>query len=298
MSWRTARSLNVLRAQVDAAAPGRSKRSDGTIGDAAHRARTSDHNAWVPPPAGGVVTAWDVTHDPARGCDVAALTEALRRARDPRIKYVIHDRRMFSSYATRSVEAWTWRHYRGSNGHLTHAHVSVQPTGYDRADVWTLPDSWRRAPAITDKDKAMIEQLVRGIQESLTAAGNDPGPVDGDWGPRTQTALTANFKDPAMTAEQDRMLLHIHDHVTNSQRPGGLRNRVTDSQARIQALEVELAAISENVGVDQAQLAADVSVRLGAKLEKVAAELGKASSELVAEDVVEAYVRTLVSTLD
>ena len=41
MSWRVARSLLVLFDQLNAAAPGRSRSSDGTVGDLAHQAGVS-----------------------------------------------------------------------------------------------------------------------------------------------------------------------------------------------------------------------------------------------------------------
>ena len=72
-------------------APGRNKASDGTIGDAAHQATSSDHNPRLIRGLGAtpVVTAADITHDPARGADMAAVTEELRVSQDSRIKYVI-----------------------------------------------------------------------------------------------------------------------------------------------------------------------------------------------------------------
>jgi hypothetical protein len=65
MAPRIAKSLDVLRSQINKAHPNRSKVSDGWIGDTAHAARASDHN----PNSGGVVTALDLTHDPAHGFD-------------------------------------------------------------------------------------------------------------------------------------------------------------------------------------------------------------------------------------
>lgn len=119
MAWRVARSLNVLLAQINAAAPRRSKLSDGSIGDARHSSRLSDHN----PDAGGVVRARDFTHDPTGGFDAHAFAERLRQSRDPRIKYVISNGRIFAGNAGPSP--WVWRKYNGTNKHTKHAHVSV-----------------------------------------------------------------------------------------------------------------------------------------------------------------------------
>jgi hypothetical protein len=134
--WRLAASLEALRSTVNAMAPQRSKLSDGTIGDAAHASRDSDHNPWVEHQGRGVVTAMDITHDPARGCDAGLLAESLREGRDPRIKYVIFDRRIFS--ATR--EAWQWRPYTGQNPHSHHMHISVASAGqqFDDSSPWQV----------------------------------------------------------------------------------------------------------------------------------------------------------------
>ena len=77
MSYRIAKSLGLLAATVNAAAPNRSKASDGWIGDASHAARKSDHNPNRTPGDGipdGVVCALDITHDPANGCDAGEST--------------------------------------------------------------------------------------------------------------------------------------------------------------------------------------------------------------------------------
>jgi DNA/RNA endonuclease G (NUC1) len=139
-AWRVARSLLALRRQVDARAPRRSKASDGTIGDAAHAARSSDHNPWVRDGAMGVVTAMDITHDPANGCDAGALADSILASRDARVKYVIWNRRIASSYVTGGVAAWTWRPYNGTNPHSKHVHISVLPekTAFDSEAAWAI----------------------------------------------------------------------------------------------------------------------------------------------------------------
>lgn len=136
MSWRVARSLLTLRDQVNAKFPNRNKASDGTIGDTNHQNRTSDHNPWVGP---GVVTAMDITHDPAHGFDINLFTDQLQAGRDPRIKYVIANRLIMDSRPGNSP--WKWVRYNGSNPHTSHVHISVMtaPGLYDSTALWNVP---------------------------------------------------------------------------------------------------------------------------------------------------------------
>ena len=79
MSFTVAPCLRALFAEIDAMAPGRSRATDGTIGDHADQQRKSDHN----PDTAGVVRAIDVTHDPVGGADMAVIAERLRLRRNP-----------------------------------------------------------------------------------------------------------------------------------------------------------------------------------------------------------------------
>lgn len=139
-AWRVAKSLLVLRRQVDGRAPGRSKVNDGTIGDAAHASRDSDHNPWVMDGSVGVVTAMDITHDPAKGCDAGMLAAAIRASRDARVKYVIWNRQIFNSSPIGTAEPWAWRPYTGANSHSKHVHVSVrpEPAARDSEAEWSI----------------------------------------------------------------------------------------------------------------------------------------------------------------
>jgi hypothetical protein len=136
MSWRVAKSLIHLRDQVNQKAPNRSKASDGTIGDASHASRSSDHNPWVQDAGIGVVTAIDITNDPSDGCDVEKLVQALVSSRDERIKYIIWNRRIISS----QVQPWVWRDYNGKNPHTKHCHLSVKDDKalYDSVNEWQI----------------------------------------------------------------------------------------------------------------------------------------------------------------
>ena len=166
-TWRVAKSLEVLLSQWNAAHPDRSKASDGSIGDAAHAARTSDHNPWVGPASDGkmIVTARDFTHDPAHGADADQLAAALVASRDPRIKYVIRNRRMCRSYSKfvdgREYAAWEWAPYDGDNPHTKHVHVSVASveTLYDRTTQWKLTAS--SAGGTTGKPPQEVDEVTK-----------------------------------------------------------------------------------------------------------------------------------------
>lgn len=131
-SWRLAYALAELRARVDELCPGRSKASDGTIGDADHAKTKSEHN----PDSRGIVRALDLTHDPAHGADGGLIAEDVVATMDRRgvRGYVIWARRIRSTY----VQPGVWRPYRGSNPHTSHVHVSIL-SGVDDRARWELP---------------------------------------------------------------------------------------------------------------------------------------------------------------
>lgn len=134
MAWRVARSLNVLLEQINDRYPNRNKASDGSIGDADHQNRNSDHNPWYGP---GIVTARDFTHDPDSGVDIDRLTDELAASRDRRIKYIIANNLILSGNGGPSP--WAWRPYFGSNAHTRHFHLSVIASpACDDTTPWNL----------------------------------------------------------------------------------------------------------------------------------------------------------------
>ena len=170
MDWRAAHCLLTLRGQVDALWPGRDRASDGLIGDAAHQGEVSDHN----PDAYGIVRALDLTHDPAGGCDIDRLSDALAAGRDPRISYVIANRLIMSG--PDGPSPWVWRAYGGSDPHTNHIHISVvADTIADSTAPWALP-------GLEDdmtKDEA---RLLANVERILTCWADGRQPFGIDYG--------------------------------------------------------------------------------------------------------------------
>ena len=210
-SWTLAGSLVQLRKEIDAAFPNRSKVSDGTIGDAAHSARESDHN----PDEFRVVRAMDITRDVQDQIDIANnVAEFLRAKRDPRTKYVIFNKRIFSS----TVEPWTWRPYSGLNDHTHHVHISVmphpigddgRPWGYDpKEEVVTEAD---KKEIIAGAASAAADAVLKAL--TITTDWSADGLTDGKAAPvdfkkaiaeiRGLTLNTAYQKIPAIETDID-----------------------------------------------------------------------------------------------
>ena len=126
MSWQLAAAAETLRKQVNTRYPKRDRRSDGTVGDKAHKRRMSDHN----PDKSGYVMALDLDEDgwPAHAF-ADQLIEYLRTSGDKRVKNVVYEGRVAS--ATYPEQLWQWRS-APSLGHAHHIHISfAQPAKVD-----------------------------------------------------------------------------------------------------------------------------------------------------------------------
>lgn len=204
--WRVARSLDRLLAQINQMAPNRRKDSDGSIGDTRHQGESfSDHN----PDRNDIVHARDYTHDPAGGFDSYHFAEVLRVAKDPRIKYVISNGRIFDGPSEKGHPAWSWHPYTGSNKHDHHVHVSVvaDPELADSVLDWNVHAAVEASP-VAGPDappqyvpppptlrKGSRGEEVRVLQRVLGTS------VDGDFGPATLTALEAFQKANGLHAD-------------------------------------------------------------------------------------------------
>lgn len=196
-----AECLDQLLGEVNAAAPGRSKASDGSIGDEDHQSRNSDHNPWC---CGWVVTARDFTHDPAGGFDSYEFAEWLRLrcrgdillngAREYRVKYIISNRKIASP-----DDDWAWREYTGDNPHDKHAHVSVDCTGeggyMDSTDRW----GWGETVSLDETVPATGERTL-GVC------------ISDVW---NAVAVGASGYDPAVALHLNAQLNAMQDQLTD-----------------------------------------------------------------------------------
>ncbi len=201
-TWRPAKSIVKLRDQVNSMYPGRSKASDGTVGDPSHQSRSSDHNPWIKVDGPDVVSAIDITNDPAHGVFSEQLAERLRNNKDDRIKYVISNKKIFSG-SSQEYPAWAWRAYHGTNPHDHHVHVSVKSDAghYDNDKAWELGTAFKPA---ADAPKVVSYPLlkkgsegedVKKLQKLLDLK------VDGDFGPATEKAVKAFQSSKRLTSD-------------------------------------------------------------------------------------------------
>jgi lysozyme family protein len=202
--WRVAAALKQLRAQADAAFPHRDKANDGTIGDAAHQSRASDHNPWVTDGGSGVVTAIDITNDPGHGCAAERIVEALRASRDRRIKYLIWNRRIANASAIGAVAPWTWRAYTGPSPHDHHFHLSVKADKalYDDDTPWSITNAEEAMVEETDGDALVAAALATLVVDVDQSAPVLPQLVDCQERLTRLMAYYAQSTAPAPAAER------------------------------------------------------------------------------------------------
>jgi hypothetical protein len=134
MKPKLSKSVVQLREQADDAYPDRKRDSDGTIGDARHSTRKSDHN---PDSSSGYVRAIDLDADFDRSSSTAAyIADQIRIAAksDKRIAYVIFNHKIASA---RSL--WRWKKYTGVNPHTKHIHVSFTKAGDTDSKFFNIP---------------------------------------------------------------------------------------------------------------------------------------------------------------
>ena len=183
---RIAAGLGKLRAQVQAKCPRAPKGEFGWIGDESHQARASDHNA----DARGIVHALDIPHYPQLGLDCNELTATLLRVKDPRVKYVIWNEKIFGdeAYAKRNGrKAWT---KYGASNHTAHMHVSINTANEDDDRDWDIGGVSDTKPSNTPVPPTVVRPLLkRGSSGDAVRLVQQLLMTDGDYGSATEAAV-------------------------------------------------------------------------------------------------------------
>lgn len=188
--WFVSPSLAKLRSEIDARWPGRSRASDGTIGDPNHQRSVNDHNP-VGHPRGpingtpGAVHAMDIT---ASGVNTAAILDAV--IGDSRVWYVIYNGRIWSR-----TYGWVSQPQAG-DPHRSHIHISLRSEDQATAvaaerdtRAWFVARSTASRPNLSAAD-------TRVLQRALIARGYSiPAGPTGTYGPQTTAAVAAFQRD-------------------------------------------------------------------------------------------------------
>lgn len=197
--WRPAEAIERLKKEFNELSPNRNKQSDGTVGDESHRSTSSDHNPWIHDGKYDVVSAVDITHDPAHGIDSGKFARLIAATDDPRVKYLISNSQIWTPSISRS-----WRPYKGANPHNKHFHLSLhsQKALYDNTADWKAiggvfipPEVINTPPTV---EWPLLYQGVQGqtlrvkwAQTILRSRLLYTGAIDGDFGPKTFAAVKA-----------------------------------------------------------------------------------------------------------
>lgn len=165
--------------------PDRNRLSDGICPSPEHSRQNpkSDHERGQ---------AFDLTHDPKSGPDCDVIASQLTASGDPRIKYIIWERRIW--FPTAGKYAKGWSKYGGKNPHEKHLHVSIKADARNDLRPWP----WSTAggqPARGTLRRGSEGQEVRLLQERLQIE------IDGQFGRDTEKALKAFQKRNGLTED-------------------------------------------------------------------------------------------------
>lgn len=212
-SWVLVPCLGQLRTELNRLAPNRDKSSDGTIGDAAHQDRVSDHNddevGKVPirdADSKHEVHAYDADKDlrePNLSMEMVVqhILTRCRTGKEKRLRYIIYNRRIWEA-----SNKWKERKYTDSNAHTEHAHFSSSyETALEASTAsWYLEDI---PVALTDADKKWIADQINAA--AVKAATDAAAQV---WA--TEWNIERTSGKPAFVAKASAILANMPSEHT------------------------------------------------------------------------------------
>lgn len=181
MTWYKVAWIDPFFAALNTIAPGRSKASDGTIGDLAHAAGTSGHNpddtpgvsaerqdADTKPEVRALDADSDLRADPTTMQTVVDAILAYPPDRD-RLIYLI-----FDGWIYRAANGWRREVYTGSDKHRQHAHLSGHPAADEDGRPWVsvlnLGDDMPLSPTelnLLKDTNSTLGSFIQGMTQTI-----------------------------------------------------------------------------------------------------------------------------------
>jgi hypothetical protein len=159
---------------------------------------TSDHR----PDEDGWVRAIDFG-GPADWLD--SVAEAMRLSADERIRYLIHDNRIYSFYAKGDYPPFTWRPYAGYSPHTEHIHVSIRSEFQDGVDAWSIEED-----DVAQFDAETAEVLQRVADNDKVDRTVEGGVFEGPWKEATASGLMSAYSEPTdLVSKQEFAALSV-----------------------------------------------------------------------------------------
>jgi hypothetical protein len=238
VAWFLNPALTRFRNEVNSRWPRRDKTSDGTIGDPAHQATSSDHNQ----DADGSVDAWDMDVD---GVDVKKVIEAALKHES--IQYVIYNRRITS----RSWGLGTWRPYTGSSPHDKHVHFNTRPSHENSNKPWFTDEEDELSGFGYDSNQVADDVAFR-VNKTYAWVANDVIPAIARMEASVNGLATA-IKGLTNDADKDEILTTIRAEGEKAaaaaradvQRDEDLRNLVNEFKGGGATAEEVMAKLGE-----------------------------------------------------
>ncbi len=260
--WHLNPFLTSFREAVNEAYPRRGKASDGTLGDLAHAARSSEHN----PDTDGSVDAWDMdvnllgsSTPTGTAAELAEVRAVLARfQKQPGAQLWIFRGKI----ANRDVDNWRVREYDGPNPHDHHAHLQSKQTREKQRFTGVILPASNKEPdmAIDSADATLISRNLLGTKV-------------GDSGPTVGVILQSGYANTiklvaAITAEAQR-------DATQNAILAGMQTALSAIASSNGALtDAQVAALTAQVGQAAAAAGAEAVSALKEGLDSLRAHLG------------------------
>jgi peptidoglycan hydrolase-like protein with peptidoglycan-binding domain len=126
--------------------------------------------------------AVDITHDPQHGVDCEQLAADLIASKDPRIKYLIWNRRIWFPTAN-GPRPQGWSAYHGLSAHTEHIHISIKADARNDVAPWPWSDH-----TLGDHPVLKFGSSGAAVKELQIKLGI---PADSQFGIQTKKALLA-----------------------------------------------------------------------------------------------------------